>query len=337
MVAFTFSRLAAAITAIACVGSSLAAPLIDARAKPSTETQISSAAPHFVIYSDSFVSGTTPDVSAVAGYNVFALSFWLLSGAADQAEGWTELSADQRSSVVSTYHDAGINIIVSAFGSTDTPTTSGADPTDTANTLAAWVKQYGLDGVDVDYEDEAAFNGGTGSAEQWLITFFTVLRAALPEGQYIITGAPLAPWFQPNGRWGGGGFLLVDQKVGSLVDWWNVQFYNQGTTEYTTCAGLFTQSSSSWPQTSLFEIAASGVAQNKLVVGKPATSADATNGYIDPATLAGCVQTAAATGWSGGVMVWEFPDAAAAWIATVRGSAWPEATVTANITGGSSP
>ena len=42
--------------------------------------------------------------------------------------------------------------MVAAFGSSDTPTTSGADPTDTANTMAAWVIEYGLDGIDVDYE-----------------------------------------------------------------------------------------------------------------------------------------------------------------------------------------
>ncbi|KZP24609.1 glycoside hydrolase family 18 protein [Athelia psychrophila] len=335
MVAFTFSRIAAAVTAIACVGSSLAAPVIDARA--SNSTQPSSKAPHFVIYSDEYVTGTTPNVSAVAGYNVFALSFWLISGAADQALGFTELTADEQSSVLSTYHAAGIDVIVSAFGATDTPTTSGADPTDTANTLAAWVKKYNLDGVDVDYEDEAAFNGGTGSAEKWLITFFTALRAALPSSGYIITGAPLAPWFQPDGRWGGGGMLLVDTKVGSLIDWYNVQFYNQGSTEYTTCDGLLKKSSTAWPQTSLFEIAASGVPQDKLVIGKPATAATATNGYIAPSALAGCVQTAAGQGWNGGVMVWEFPEAAASWISTVRGSAWPVDSIAAGVTGGSSP
>jgi len=32
-------------------------------------------------------------------------------------------------------------------------------------------------------------NAGTGAAEQWLITFTQVLRAALPSGQYIITHA----------------------------------------------------------------------------------------------------------------------------------------------------
>ena len=51
-------------------------------------------------------------------------------------------------------------MIVSLFGSTETPTTSGADPVLTANTMAAWVKKYNMDGVDVDYEDFAAFDNG---------------------------------------------------------------------------------------------------------------------------------------------------------------------------------
>ena len=62
------------------------------------------------------------------------------------------MSASQRSTIKSQYNAAGISLIVSLFGSTDAPTSSGADPVATANTMAAWVKQFGLDGVDVDYE-----------------------------------------------------------------------------------------------------------------------------------------------------------------------------------------
>jgi chitinase len=46
--------------------------------------------------------------------------------------------------------------MVSAFGSEDVPT--GADPTSTANTMAAWVKKWGMDGIDVDYEVCASFS-----------------------------------------------------------------------------------------------------------------------------------------------------------------------------------
>ena len=58
-------------------------------------------------------------------------------------------------------------------------------------------------------------------------------------------------------------------------------------------------SSSTWPQTALFQIIANGVPASKLVIGKPATTADEdSGGYIAPATLAGCVAQAKNQGWS---------------------------------------
>ncbi|KDQ61715.1 glycoside hydrolase family 18 protein [Jaapia argillacea MUCL 33604] len=280
--------------------------------------------PHFLIYSDKYISGVNgaPNASDIQGYNVFSLSFLMLEGAWDKAQEWTTLSAAERKAVKAEYDAAGIKLIVSLFGSTDAPTTSGADPVATASTMAAWVKKYDLDGVDVDYEDFDAFDAATGAAEQWIISFTTELRNHLPSGQFIITHAPVAPWFSPK-VWGGGGYLLVDQKVGSMIDWYNVQFYNQGSTEYTTCSGLLTNSSSTWPESSIFEIAANGVPLNKLVIGKPATQTAASNGYVDPDTLADCVDQAVQKGWSAGVMVWEFPDAGSPWIETVRGDAFP--------------
>lgn len=72
----------------------------------------------------------------------------------------------------------------------------------------------------------------------------------------------------------------------------------EGTSEYTTCSGLLTASSSTWPQTALFQIAASGVSLDKLVIGKPGTTADANNGYMSTSTLASCVAQAYSSGWS---------------------------------------
>ncbi|KAE9394715.1 glycoside hydrolase [Gymnopus androsaceus JB14] len=281
-------------------------------------------APHWVIYSDRFVSGLTgpPPVSEVTGFNVFALSFLLIEGAFDKAEEWTQLTSAQRATIKAQYEAAGIKLVVSLFGSTDAPTSTGADPIATANTMAAWVIQYGLDGVDVDYEDFNAINAGDGKAEAWLASFTKQLRVQLPQGQYILTHAPVAPWFSP-GKFGGGAYLKVDSTVGSLIDWYNVQFYNQGITEYTTCAGLLTSSSSTWPNSALFQIAASGVPLNKLVIGKPATTGDASNGFMSTSTLASCLATAKNSGWNAGAMVWEFPDASSSWIQAVRASSFP--------------
>ncbi|KAJ3771174.1 glycoside hydrolase family 18 protein [Lentinula raphanica] len=281
-------------------------------------------APRFVVYSDKFVSGLTgpPPVADVEGFNVlYGSKLYLALRAFDKAEEWTQLTAAERATIKSEYAAAGISLVVSVFGSSDVPTSSGADPVATANTMAAWVIEFGLDGIDVDYEDFNAFDAGT--AEAWLVSFTKQLRTQLPQGTYILTHAPVAPWFSPN-IWINGGYIAVHQQVGSLIDWYNVQFYNQGTTEYTTCAGLLTASSSTWPESALFQIAASGVTLDKLVIGKPATTGDETSGgFIDPATLATCVEEAKAQGWTAGVMTWEYPDAAAAWIAEVRADSWP--------------
>ena len=90
-----------------------------------------------------------------------------------------------------------------------------------------------------------------------------------------------------------------------------------------TCSSLLTTSSSTWPESALFQISANGIPLDKLLIGKPAESSDATNGYMDATTLASCVAQAHASGWSefdtlhvdgqeiedffagGGVMVWK--------------------------------
>ncbi|KZT09934.1 glycoside hydrolase family 18 protein [Laetiporus sulphureus 93-53] len=279
-------------------------------------------APYFVEYFDAYASGVTgaPPVADIDGYNVFILAFLLIEGAWDNAEGWTELTADERSTLLSDYADAGIALMVSCFGSSDTPTSSGYDPTTIADTFAAWVIEYGLDGIDVDYEDFDAMDAGT--AEAWLVTFTTELRNQLPAGDYIITHAPVAPWFSPS-IWTNGGYLEINSEVGDLIDWYNVQFYNQGTSEYTTCSGLLNESSSTWPESALFQIADNGVSLDKLVIGKPATTGDASTGYMAPATLAVCVEEAQSEGWDAGVMVWQYPDAGTSWIETVREDSWP--------------
>ena len=93
--------------------------------------------------------------------------------------------------------------------------------------MAQFVTANQLDGIDVDYEDLTAMNKGDGAAEAWVTTFTQTLRQTLPQGQFILSHAPLGPWFQP-GFCPGGCYLTVDKTVGSLIDWYNIQFYNGG-------------------------------------------------------------------------------------------------------------
>ncbi|KAJ6525056.1 glycoside hydrolase family 18 protein [Mycena vulgaris] len=288
--------------------------LLSARAVPTS--------PRWVAYFDRFISSTSlPAVSALSGFNVFALSFIYSASLQDNAATWAQLDATTRATIKAEYAAAGISLIVSAYGAGPNPTSAGDDPTAAANFIANYVKTFNLDGVDVDYEDFGAIESA-GTAVAWLSTFTRALRAQLPQGQYILTHAPVAPWFSP-GLWPGNGYLGVNSAVGSLIDWYNVQFYNQGASEYTTCTGLLTASSNTWPQSSVFQIAANGVSLNKIVIGKPATAADATNGFMDPGTLSTCLAQAKAQGWSAGAMTWQYPNANSAWVTQVRSGSFP--------------
>ncbi|KAJ3074173.1 hypothetical protein HDU98_011925 [Podochytrium sp. JEL0797] len=278
-----------------------------------------------VIYNDNtqYTSGNAYPASlgvpgfASTTYNVFNLAFWLRTGPADSAYYWAALDANTRQTYVNAFHSAGKAIMVSAFGATDMPT--GDDPVKVATNLANWVIANQLDGADIDYEDSAAFENG--SAEAWLTSFTTTLRQLLPSPRYIISHAPQAPYFVTNtAQYPKGAYLTVDKNVGSLIDFYNVQFYNQGSTDYIDCQGLLTKSVGFFTGTSLFEIAAKGVALNKLVIGKPVTTAGATNtGYMTPALLASCVSQAKAQGWNGGVMGWQLnlDNPMGSWMATV--------------------
>ena len=95
--------------------------------------------------------------------------------------------------------------------------------------------------------------------------------------------------------------------MGDLIDWYNVQWYNQMTTTYDTCDTLFVKANGWSTHTAVLEVAAA-VPLRKLVLGKPVKPADAANtGYMDVAALAQCLRTAVTTyGWNAGVMGWQY-------------------------------
>ncbi|KAI0767007.1 chitinase [Fomes fomentarius] len=319
---FSFSHMITSVSvalALASVSSVIAVP-ISKQASPLV-ARATIPTPAFVVYTDRFVSADVlPPVAELAGWNVLALSFLTTRGALDQAGAFAALPPDVRAAKKAEYANAGISIIASAFGETEKPTTAGIDPVSTATQFAQFVLDTGLDGIDVDYEDLDAINRGDGAAEQWVTTFTQTLRQTLPQGQFILSHAPLAPWLSPNAQFAAGAYLTIHKNVGNLIDFYNIQFYNQGL--YTDCAGLLDAAGAPFPGSSLFEIAANGVDLNKLVIGKPGGVTDATNGFIDPATLGTCVAQAQARGWNGGIMAFQFPSANAQWIAAAKGGAF---------------
>jgi len=259
-----------------------------------------------------------PGYAPTSSYNTINLAFWTSNnGPVDAALVWANayqyVSADNpwgnstqavQAAWLKAYHAQGIKVMVSAFGDTDYPTTEGKDPTTVATNLANFVKTNQLDGVDLDWEDNSAMDAGTG--EQWLITCTNKLRSLLGSG-YLISHAPQAPYFMGPPQYKNGGYLTVNQQAGSSIDYYNIQFYNQATSSYSSYTALF-QTSDGWANgTAVYQIAKS-VPVTKLIVGKPVTTGDATNtGYVSVSNLASYLQQGQAAGsWKAGVFGWQY-------------------------------
>lgn len=251
-------------------------------------------------------------------YNYVALAFWTYGqGAVDAAGMWANLAANMGTTTLgkttkeiqaswkAKYAAAGVKLLVSAFGSTETPTSSGFNATDCGLKIAKFVIDNQLDGVDIDWEDTGSFQKGDKSGENWLITITKVLRQNLPAGS-IITHAPQAPYFSGKALYPQGGYLQVDVEVGSMIDFYNVQFYNQGVGIYDSAHSLFNVSGGWCPGSSINEIIAAGVPGSKIVLGKPPTTADASNGWMSAADLNKAIaDNYPYNGWKTGIMFWQ--------------------------------
>ena len=119
------------------------------------------AAPRFVLYGDQDVASQSygaPPYWNITGFNVFNLAFWTVKfGVADNAAKYAAKSDCDKKWFKSRYAGAGMKLMVSVFGATDTPQSLGKDPVQLGKTIAAFVKKNGLDGVDVDYEEMDLF------------------------------------------------------------------------------------------------------------------------------------------------------------------------------------
>ena len=285
------------------------------------------------------------------GYNTILLAFWIpnqdgTSNPVDVGLVWAQperffdtqnsqfgTTGDQiRTSLVNTYHSNGVTVLVSAFGATSFPTSMGIPATACGESLAQFVIDMQLDGVDLDYEDNAAMEAGT--AVPWLIEMTeAMLKKFKATGKkYIIAHAPQAPYFidgkYPMNYVEFHNSILSDGRtVGDNIDHYLVQFYNQGSSTYSTYTSLF-ETSDGWSYgTSVREIANKGIPMSKIVVGKPITQADVVNsGYIPAGELASIMQTARQPGnvWAndadvGGVMGWKFQsDRQGAWVSQLQ-------------------
>jgi len=82
------------------------------------------------------------------------------------------------------------------------------------------------------------------------------IRRKLPF--HIVSHAPQGPYFSPSFA-PKGAYLTINNLVDKFIDFYNVQFYNQGNTTYETYEQLFVDSGSLIPNTSVFQIISQGI------------------------------------------------------------------------------
>jgi len=256
---------------------------------------------------------------AEQGYNTVILAFYLSTGPTDAAVTWSTTANGLNSNPVapgtfSTTVPPGMKLLVSAGG--DQFYISSVDPTAFGTAVGTWAAINHLDGVDFDIEH---LSPGSATNDPWPAYIDWISKSTIAAyNSYlsvakkapIITHAPQGPYFGPvsssSSLWAGptGGYTSVEKAVGKYISWYNIQFYNQGATCYTTTAGLTTNSAADCPEapgTSINEIISYGVPANKIVVGKPLATY-ASNGFMP--NLAGALNGVS----YGGIMGWEWDN-----------------------------
>lgn len=201
------------------------------------------------------------------------------------------------------YVSGKVQVLASAFGSQEMPTSSGYSWQDCANGLASFVLENKLDGCDISWQDTAALLDGSGV--KWLNSFNNHLRKLLPN--HTIVHSPMAGYFNDK-FFTKGSYLDVSTQEGKNINFFNIQYFNQGTSMYKNYTELFIASSGAYPGTAVAELVRAGVQQSKIVVTKPVTPSDISgSGWIDGSVLGSLVSQAYDDfQWFSGVALWQY-------------------------------
>ncbi len=181
-----------------------------------------------------------------------------------------------------------------------------------ASSIVDFVVENNLDGVDIDFEDTSAFVGSASyNGVDFLVNLTRTLRELLPSSDYIITHAPQPPYLEVGN--GMDGYVKVMEQVGGLIDWLNVQFYNNP--PWSSNPKQIVSSYSKFSELP-------GLSAEKLLIGLPVTASNAGSGYIPiDDIVSDIIEPIQQNGVLGGMMNWQYSsDEYGEWATTIGGA-----------------
>jgi chitinase len=219
---------------------------------------------------------------------------------------------------VQALQNAGMNVLVSLGGDPGTfPSEAWKQYAQNVNGLVqkvtAYVTENGLNGVDIDYEDDNGLYGDNSGKMRtydgitFLIDLTNGLAQSLPPGQNIITHAPAPGYFNPDDIYSNA-YTQIFAAAGDNIDWFNCQFYDNSP---------YDDSASS--KVTWYGTIAGTTGAPKLLVGAPVAAAAAGTGYLSVGDFTSGVIAPLRQqfpGTFGGVTGWAF--------VYDQGSDWPD-------------
>jgi len=148
------------------------------------------------------------------------------------------------------------------------------------------IKQYGIDGMDLDVEQAVSLSD--------IVHLITQLKSDFGPN-FIITLAPVASALEEEANLSGFDYIELEKQVGSSIGWYNAQFYSGFGTVF--------------PDDQYINITQYGMGldSSRLVAGV-LTNPDNGGGYVDPDEVVASIKALSAKYGSkfGGVAGWEY-------------------------------
>ncbi|SHL46905.1 glycosyl hydrolase family 18 protein [Roseibium suaedae] len=192
-----------------------------------------------------------------------------------------------------------------------------------ASAIWSFLQANNFDGIDFDFEETADFQNAAEAGYDpvaFLAEISAAVKSAAGSAGCLVSHAPQPPYFDP--AWYGAPYSQIAAKAGDAIDWFNVQYYNNGTwyngpsndgpTQEQKITGLTGGAPDGWSYVALSQLV--GTPPEKLVLGRVTSldnaGSDQQNaGYLDAAdTVSFLVQPLIQKFGNsfGGVMGWEY-------------------------------